>query len=307
MSQRESFGRRRRDLRGQRPKRDPDTVPERRQRRDRPGDAVLGRVVRGGATDRDVPRVNDGADAARSGIGRKDSSAVVEEDRGQSVRSRLRPAAQHVRPREVGDELRRGRRDELRGRPRLDERPVHHHADPVAERGRVGEVVRDHERRQREPAQRGAELRAHVHPRLRVERRERLVEEQDGRVSRERARESNTLALAAGELTRPRRGEVGDPERLEQLGSRPASAERDVPLDRQVRKERVVLEHEPDGALLGRKRSAGRRVEPDLLSDANEAVLRLEQARDGTQDGRLAGARRPDERERLAPDLELER
>ena len=50
-----------------------------------------------------------------------------------------------------------------------------------------------------------------------VERRERLVEQQDLRVARERAGERDALALAARELAGPRVGEVRDPEALEVL------------------------------------------------------------------------------------------
>ena len=92
------------------------------------------------------------------------------------------------------------------GRRELSQAPVHEHADPRGERGRVLEVVRHEERRQLELAQELGELGAHLPARVRIEGRHRLVEEENGGVARERARERNPLPLAAGELARARAG-----------------------------------------------------------------------------------------------------
>jgi hypothetical protein len=104
-----------------------------------------------------------------------------------------------------------------------------------------------------------AQLRAH----LRVERPERLVEQQHARLDRERAGERHALALAAGELRgvavgvalEPDDGEqlahaVGDL-RLRALADRQPEA--DVVAHRHVLERGVVLEDEPDPALLGRE------------------------------------------------------
>ena len=81
----------------------------------------------------------------------------------------------------------------------LDPRVVHH-GDPVGDRHRLLLVVRDEQRRHLDllvqPAQPLAQLRAD----LRVERAERLVEQQHARLDGERARQRHPLALAAGEL-----------------------------------------------------------------------------------------------------------
>ena len=61
------------------------------------------------------------------------------------------------------------------------------------------------------------QLAAHHRARVRVERRERLVEQQHARVARQRAGQRDALALAAGQLARARVGEVGDAEALQQL------------------------------------------------------------------------------------------
>ena len=58
-------------------------------------------------------------------------------------------------------------------------------------------------------------------------------------------------------------GEVGDAEALEQLGDPLLAAESHISLDAQVREERVLLEDEPDAALI--RPAADVRVEPDLV------------------------------------------
>ncbi len=78
--------------------------------------------------------------------------------------------------------------------------PRAHHGDLVGDLHRLLLVVRDdHRRRMRlvvEPAEPFAEL----GPDARIEGTERLVEEQDGRVDRERASEAHALSLPTREL-----------------------------------------------------------------------------------------------------------
>src|SRR3954451_866370 len=141
---------------------------------------------------------------------------------------------------------------------------------------------------------------------MRIERGERLVEEQRARLARERACERDTLTLPTGKLPRPRPRQVRDAEPLELLARRRAAREADVALDAEVRKERVVLEHEPDRPLLGRQIPPRRGVEEDVLAERDPSPRRPQQARDRPQDGRLPRARGPDERDSLAPDLEAQ-
>ena len=79
----------------------------------------------------------------------------------------------------------------------------------------------------------------------------------------------------------------------------------------QVREERVVLEHEPAAAALGRK---GRAVlaEPELSPALDAPAVGLRQSREQPQDRRLAGAARAGQREAVAlgnleRDVELDR
>ena len=65
----------------------------------------------------------------------------------------------------------------------------------------------------------------------------------------------------------------------------------------------VLLEHQPHRALLRPSLDPSGRVEPDLAA-ADDSPARRSESRDGPQQRRLPGARRADERHRLAPDLE---
>ena len=100
---------------------------------------------------------------------------------------------------------------------------------------------------------------------LRVERAERLVEQQHARLVRERARERDALLLPARELARQALLVAVERHELQQLGASPAplgaahaartQRELDVVGHGHVAKQRVVLEHETDLALAARRGS----------------------------------------------------
>src|SRR4029077_3686543 len=108
-------------------------------------------------------------------------------------------------------------------------------------------------------AQPAAQIAAHA----RIERTERLIEQQDRRLDCERARERDALALPAGELRGIALREIAELDEIEQLGdaalqlraSRPsppaphAKAERDVLEHGEMTEQRIVLEYESDVAL----------------------------------------------------------
>ena len=73
------------------------------------------------------------------------------------------------------------------------------------ERGRVLEVVRHEQRRDLETGEELLQLESHLDLRVGVESRERLVEQQDLGVARERAGERDALPLAAREAARAAR------------------------------------------------------------------------------------------------------
>ena len=66
----------------------------------------------------------------------------------------------------------------------------------------------------------------------------------------------------------------------------------DIPERREVREQRVLLEHEPDATQVRGHIDAGRRVEPDLIADAYAGTMRRVEARDGPEDRRLSTAGR---------------
>ena len=105
---------------------------------------------------------------------------------------------------------------EVVGRRDLAQPPVDDHADAVGERGRVAEVVGHDDRREPQLGEQVLEVGAHARARVRVERRQRLVEQQDAGVARERAGERDALALAARDVPGLLVREVGDAEALEQ-------------------------------------------------------------------------------------------
>ena len=140
--------------------------------------------------------------------------------------------------------------------------------------------------------------------RVRVERRQRLVEEEHAGIASERSCESDPLALTARELAGPSPRQVSDPEALEEPARAVARPVRDVLLDRHVREQRVVLEDEPDAAMLGRERDAGRGVEQHLAVEHDPPALRPDESRDRAQHGRLPRPGRADQREGLTTERE---
>ena len=150
------------------------------------------------------------------------------------------------------------------------------------------------------------QLAAHDAARVRIERRERLVEQEHRRVARQRAGERDALALATGQVRRLLAGEVGDVEALEQVVDARRAAERDVRPHGHVREERVLLEDEPDRARLGRQVDAGPRIEPGAIAERDPPAVGAAQSGHRAQHRRLAGARRTDERDRVALDGQLD-
>ncbi len=162
--------------------------------------------------------------------------------------------------------------DRLRAADLLDAAVIEHD-DPVGHLERLLLIVRDEDRRDVQivvqPAQPAAQLLAH----LRVERAERLVEQQHLRLDGERARERDPLPLPARQLGRIALREPVELHEREQLVhlladrrlARPLAArlhaqpERDVLEHRHVAEQRIVLEHEADLPLA---RADRRDVEP---------------------------------------------
>ena len=159
--------------------------------------------------------------------------------RGERAKRRVDPpgagdlARQQVgAPDEAGDEaVRRPVVDLVRGR-RLHQPAVAEDGDAVGERERLVLVVRDEERGDVLAALDPAHLVAHRDPGRGVERGERLVQEQRARLERERARQRDTLLLAAGELGREPVAQAREPDELEHLAGAPPALAGSTPRTR---------------------------------------------------------------------------
>ena len=107
--------------------------------------------------------------------------------------------------------------------------PLAHDDDLVGDLHRLLLVVRDDHRRRVRLVVQAAEPLAQLGPHLRVQRAERLVEEEHGRVDRERTGETHALPLPAGELCGIALREALELDELQELGdplarSRPSAA-----------------------------------------------------------------------------------
>ena len=179
------------------------------------------------------------------------------------------------------------------GRADLAQRPVDDHADAVGERRGVLEVVRDEQDRDAEPASRSCSSARTTALRVGVERGERLVEQQHLRVARERSRERDALALAAGELGRAGALEVRDREPLEVLVGRvPSSRTRCSGARSCAGRARSPGRRARRAAGLGRRDRSARAVEPDLVADGDAARLAVAPARRSR--AARSSCRRPD-------------
>src|SRR6266545_4194243 len=164
--------------------------------------------------------------------------------------------------------------------------------------------MRDVDRGGLEPLVQLPDLRAHRHAQLRVEVRQRLVEEEDARVAHDRAPHRHALPLAPRELAREPLEQVFEPQDLRRspdalpddlrAGLREAQAERHVVEHRHVRVERVVLEHHRDVPLLGRD------VVHDPPPDRDLSARDLLEPRDHPEQRGLAAPRGADEHNELA-------
>ena len=151
----------------------------------------------------------------------------------------------------------------------------------------------DQEGRDAGRAQLGGQLVAHEAPGVSVERGQRLVEQQRARTPGQRPRERHALALAAAESCRALVRQVRDAQPVEQRRhvARRRARERHVALDRQMRKEGMVLRHVADRSPLGRQVDVPV-LEPRLAPAGDPAAVGPAQAGDAAQDGRLPRARR---------------
>ena len=185
----------------------------------------------------------------------------------------------------------------------LDDPPCRHHRDAVGHRQGLLLVVRHVDERDADLLLEGLQLDLQRLAELRVEGAERLVEQEHRGVEDQRSRERDTLLLSPGELRRPPLLVSLEPDERERVEDLLADVllrhvlvpqpEGDVVVDVQVGKQRVVLEHRVDVALVRRRLRHVDAVEQDLT------VGRPLEARDQAERGGLSAAGRAQQREEL--------
>ena len=235
--------------------------------------------------------------------------------RGQGHTLGLDPRPRSIAARRAGDQVHRGRADEARHKdiggavvklqrcPDLGDMAVAHHHDAVGHGHRLDLVVGDIDRGGAQALMQLADLAAHLHPKLGVKVRERLVEQEHLGIAHNRAPHRDALALAPRQLARvaPKVGgkaqNIGRPRHprgdLGLVHPRHLQRKAHVRGHRLVRIKRVVLEHHRDIAL-GRGE-----VVHHPITDRDLARGDAFQPRDHPQQGGFAAARRPDQHHEL--------
>src|SRR5205823_2302863 len=122
----------------------------------------------------------------------------------------------HV-PHELRDIVVGGPREDVGARARLHDAPAFEDGDLVAELQGLVEIVTDEEDGLPDPLLQRQQLVLELAADERVERRERLVHEQDVRIGRERPREPDALLHAAGELAAIALGPLREPDERQLL------------------------------------------------------------------------------------------
>ena len=182
-------------------------------------------------------------------------------------------------------------------------------------------AMRHDQRRARQLREQPSQLAADGAARLYVQRRQRLVQQQQAWFEHDGARDRDALLLAAGEFMRAPPREGRDAEPLERRGHTRAcalrggplhaQAERDVLGGRQVWEQRVVLRHIAHLAFARAQAPRRAAVEPDLAVDLDVAAVGIDQPREQLQERRLSRAALADKNHRgpvadVEPGLERE-
>ena len=126
--------------------------------------------------------------------------------------------------------------------------------------------------------------------RVRVERRQRLVQQQQRRVSRQRAGERDPLTLSPRTARVPGHCASSRIRKRSSNGSTspdPTRPEANVVPDVEMREERVLLEEIADTAMLRREIGPTGRVQEHRLVERDDTVIRSQQPRDDPEQRRL--------------------
>src|SRR5262245_57741463 len=184
----------------------------------------------------------------------------------------------------------------LVGRAELFQPPTVENGDLISHLHRLFLIVSDEERRDAQLPQQSPDLAAQAGARLRIERAERFVEEQQIGLVSQRAGDGHALLLAAGNLRREFVALISQPDQVQQTVNDlsalllfpfpDAQAEADVFGHGHSREERVILEDHADVAL------ARAQVFDAFAAKKYLAAVRRLQTGDQPQRGALAAAGR---------------
>ena len=172
----------------------------------------------------------------------------------------------------------------------------------VAEALDLGHVVGNVEDRQREMIAQLFNERENLRLRPAVQRRKRLIHQQDLRLSKQGAANADALSLASGQIAwrtvqkRTDSQEIDDFVEVDR-GSvmlLHRSAEEQILSHGEVGKEARLLKHVAQRSLMRRNESSAA-VLPDLARDIAEPILDVDQSGDAAQHSRLAAARRAEQ------------
>src|SRR5216684_3445616 len=203
--------------------------------------------------------------------------------------------SEQIDPGKVGDKARSGSSGHITWRACLHHRAALYHDELVRQRHRLERIVGHEQAHAMKGRELPAQLAAHFRADGNVESRQRLVEQQELRLGRERAQKSDALRLPAGQRSGQSVRSISEAGFVEPPTSnggrvRPAlsaQAKGDV-LDRaQVRKEDMVLEHEAGSPALWGYVNPTRAVVEDLAVESHSA-FHLIQARQRSQQGGLS-------------------
>src|SRR5256884_2670922 len=221
----------------------------------------------------------------------------------------------HV-PHELGDIVVGGPLEDVAARARLHDAPAFEDGDLVAELQGLVEIVTDEEDGLPDPLLERQQLVLELAADERVERRERLVHEQDVRIGRERPREPDALLHAAGELAAIALGPLREPDERQLLvDDAPAllgrvapqlEPEADVVAHRPPRQQAELLEHHGDAQAANAAQRRRIAVHPDVdgrvaVAHQHLAACDEVQAVRRAQQRRLAGPRQAHEDRDLGP------
>ena len=189
----------------------------------------------------------------------------------------------------------------------LQDAAVGKHRHPVAQQRGLIQVMSDQHDGHVQLLPQLRQFAVQVAPGQLIDGRKGFVQQQHGRFPRKGTRHGHALLLAARQLVRPALFETqqvhAGQQRAGQLkaaGSIPGHGLGDVLQRAQVRKQGVLLKHQPNPTLLRRAANTLSAVQPGLATAADPALGRAEQARDGAQHRGLAAAGGADERQQLA-------